>query len=297
MLLLITGSLDGTSDLLVRKLGKNNVFRLNYDLYKDYKLEFTPEFWRVINPAGHEINSNTVTSAFWWKAFNFYLQDEDRFITEEVKYIFREIYHWCRLRGITKGNPHDYHNHMGKLNILSVASKFYKTPRTLTTFKLLGLDGLNDVEVVAKSFSSGLTTTNKTLMTTAVNTAALHPEFPWYLQEKINSTADVTIFICGDGFYAFERDRTNLVGLDWRTEQSMDAKVEEWITLELTEEEFESTKRFCEALNVNFGRIDLMRDGEELIFLEYNANGQWVFLDFSDKVGLVGRVADYIRQC
>ncbi len=255
-----------------------------------------PDGWRIINPAGHEINSENVTSAFWWKAFNYYLQDEDQFITEEIKYIFREIYHWCRLRGITKGNPHDYHNHMGKINILSVASKFYKTSKTLATFKLLGLDKLNGKELVAKSFSSGLTTTNKSLMTTSVKAETLHPDFPWYLQEKIVSESDVTIFICGKNKYAFERDRSNLVGLDWRSEQSMDASVEEWKYFNLSKADDKSTTEFCQALQVDFGRIDLMRSGEGLVFLEYNANGQWVFLDFSNKFKLVEMVAEYIKN-
>ena len=295
MLLLITGSVDGTSDLLVKKLGTDNVFRFNYDLYKDYELEFTPAYWRVVNPAGHSIDSLSVTTAFWWKAFNFYLQDEDNYIVEEVKYIFREIYHWCRIKGITRGNPHDFHNHMGKLNILNVASKYFKTPNTLTTFKLLGINRLGGKSIVAKSFSSGLTTTNRVLMTTAVEATKLHPDFPWYLQEKVDSDADITIFICGEKLFAYERDRSKLVGLDWRLEQSFDGTKKEWFRFELSHLEEAKTLNFCKELGVDWGRIDLMRSTQgDLIFLEYNANGQWVFLDYQRNDGLIDCVAEYI---
>lgn len=295
MLLLVTGSIDGTSDLLVKKLGAENVFRFNYDLYRDYGLEFTPHSWRIVNPAGLSIDSCSVTSAFWWKAFNYYLLDEEKFIVEEVKYIFREIYHWCRLRGIVKGNPHDFHNHMGKMNILSIASKHFKIPATLTTFRLLGIEGLNDKNIVAKSFSSGLTTTNKALMTTAVESSTLHPNYPWYLQERVDSAEDVTVFICGNNLFAYSRDRSKLVGLDWRLEQSFDRDLKEWFRFFLSDTETEQTKKFCKELQVTWGRIDLMRSNDgELIFLEFNANGQWVFLDYQQHDGLIDCVANYI---
>ena len=294
MLLLITGSHDGTSSLLVAEIGNENVFRFNYDLFKDYILEFTPEHWKITNPAGHSIDSNTVTSCFWWKAFNFYLIDQEQFIVEEVKYIFREIYHWCRLRGLTKGTPHDFHNHMGKMNILSIASKHFKTPKTLASFRLGGVSSLGSLPVVAKSFTSGLTTTNKTLMTTAVQKEALHPDFPWFLQELISSKADITIFICGKNQFAFSRDRSNLKGLDWRTEQDFEGHSKEWIRFELSKENSLAVSNFCNEIGVDWGRMDLMESNSDMVFLEFNANGQWVFLDYSGENELVKTVAKYI---
>lgn len=294
MLLLITGSEDGTSDLLVSELGNKNVFRFNYDLFNDYSLEFTPDYWKVTNPSGHSINSEEVSSAFWWKAFNFYILEQEEFIVEEVKYIFREIYHWCRIRGITKGNPHDFHNHLGKINILHLASKHFKTPKTLVTFKLSGLEKFNEDKVVAKSFTSGMTATNKLLFTTPVSKETLHPDFPWFLQETINSDADLTVFVCGEKFFCYEKDRSELVGLDWRSEQSFDVNKKEWFRFEPSEKLLNSLKGFCSEIKVNWGRIDLMRTAYDDVFLEFNANGQWVFLDYSDEDGLVNEVCQYL---
>ena len=294
MLLLITGSQDGTSSLLVLELGSENVFRFNYDLFKDYTLEFTPDYWKITNPVGHSIDSNSVTSCFWWKAFNFYLMDQEEFIVEEVKYVFREIYHWCRLRGLTKGTPHDFHNHMGKMNILSIASKYFKTPSTLATFKLGGVDRLGEVPIVAKSFTSGLTTTNKALMTTAVNKEALHPDYPWFLQELIPSKADITIFICGNECFGYSRDRSNLKGLDWRAEQDFTDIKKVWFRVELPLKVQDAVFMFAKELGVDWGRMDLMESDDEMAFLEFNANGQWVFLDYSGEDCLVKKVGKYL---
>ena len=295
MLLLLTGSTDGTSDLLVSRLGKN-VFRFNFDLYNEYELEFTPNIWCITNPVGHSINSNTVTTAFWWKVFNYYLLDQEQFIVEEVKYIFRELYHHCRLQGLARGVPYDFHNHYGKLNILNTAAKYFEVPETLATFRLAGVGNLVSENVVAKSFSSGLTTTNKALFTTAVDRRALHPDYPWFIQEKIDSTADVTIFVCGDRLFAFDRSRSGLKGLDWRAEQTFDAAVEEWYPFDLSIFEGKSVRALCKDLSVDWGRMDLMRRGGELVFLEYNANGQWVFLDYQQKYGLLDAVVQYITR-
>ncbi len=294
MLLLITGSVDGTSDLLVKELG-NKIFRFNYDLAREYALEFYPDYWKITNPAGHSIDSKQVTSAFWWKAFNFYIADQENYIVEEIKYIYREIYHWCRIRGLAKGSAHDFHNHMGKMNILSVASKYFKTPKTLITFRLEGVKNFTDKPVVAKSFASGLTTTNKVLMTTAVNKESLHPDYPWFLQELVSAKADVTIFVCGKKQFAYTRDRSRLKGLDWRAEQSFDDLLKkEWFRFELSSEVAIATSDFCNELGVDWGRLDLMDDGLEMTFLEFNANGQWVFLDYSGDDGLVKSVVNYL---
>ncbi len=293
MLLLITGSQDVTSDLLVSELG-SNVFRFNFDLFKDYRFEFTPHYWEITNPVGHSINSKTVTCAFWWKAFNFYLMDQEQFIVEEIKYIFREVYHFCRVRGLIKGNPHDFHNHMGKMNILSIASKYFRTPKTLVTFKSAGVVMFDNMNVVAKSLTSGLTTTNKVLFTTEVKTDALHPDFPWFLQELITSKADITVFVCGDKQFAYSRDRSVLKGLDWRNEQTFDPTAKEWVRYHLTADDEISVSEFCKELGVDWGRLDFMEVDGNMVFLEFNANGQWVFLDYSGEDGLVKSVAKYL---
>lgn len=297
MLLLITGSKDGTSSLLISEIGSENVFRFNYDLFKDYTLEFTPDYWKISNPTGYSIDSNSVTSCFWWKAFNFYLLDQEKFVVEEVKYIFRELYHWCRLKGITKGNSHDFHNHMGKMNILTIASKYFKTPQTLASIGLGGVQSLGEMPIVAKSFTSGLTVTNATLMTTAVSKESLHPDFPWFLQELLSSKADITIFVCGTSFFAYSRDRSQLKGLDWRAEQNFeDMAAKEWFRFDLSTQLQKSVMEFCTDLDVDWGRLDLMEVDGEMVFLEFNANGQWVFLDYSGEDGLVKTVSEYLMQ-
>jgi len=293
VLLLITGSLDGTADLIVRNYS-GDLFRFNFDLFADYKLELRPSGWRVENPAGHSIDSENVKACLWWKAFAYPPSEHEDFINEEVKYIFREIYNWCALRGLVKGNQPDFHNRFGKINILGHAAEFFEIPDTLGCFNLAGAEKFIG-RVVAKSFASGLTTTNKALFTTEVQAKLLDPKYPWYLQELIACDFDVTVFVCGDGFYSYRRDRRDLKGLDWRAEQNFQHNIVQWQRFQATEDFIIKIEGFCRRLGVKWGRLDFLERDGKMIFLEYNANGQWVFLEPEGSDFLVSRVVQYLR--
>lgn len=293
MLLLITGSSDATSDLICQRLG-DKVFRLNYDIFNDYELEFTTHHWKIRNPTGHSISSEVVTSCFWWKTFHNVLENQDQYVIGEVKYIFRELYNWCRNMGIVKGNPFDFHNHHGKITLMEVASRYFLTPKTLASFGCAGVKQFGSLPVVAKSLSSAVTDNLASLLTTEIDTNRLPPDFPWYLQEKIISDFDITVFVCGDKMFAYERSRKDLKGLDWRGEQSFDPSKREWLPVSLSSEQVTSINGFCSEIGVQWGRLDLMSTSQGWYFLEFNANGQWVFLDYLDQDGLISSAIDYI---
>jgi hypothetical protein len=293
MLLVLTSSIDGTANLLFEKL-QNSGFRFNVDIFKEYDVELKPDFWSIENPAGLKITSETATGAFWWKVTN-YEAHQDSFIDEEVKYVFREIYNWFLHRNLIKGQPPDYHKSNGKISILSVAKKYFNVPDTYVGWGFKQGSKKIDGGVVAKSLSSGLTATNRALFTTEVSQETLNPEYPWYLQTKLPADFDTTTFICGQKFFTFRRSRKNLKGLDWRNEQDF-ASDKEWDFRELSLKEKKLLEEFCKEMKIDWGRIDFMELDNELTFLEYNANGQWVFLDYRNEIGLVDEVVKYLTN-
>jgi hypothetical protein len=148
--------------------------------------------------------------------------------------------------------------------------------------------------IVAKSLSSALTNTKASLLTTEVDTSRLDPKFPWYLQEKVESDFDITVVVCGEKLFAYEKTRKNLKGLDWRGEQTFNPNIREWDKLKLMQDEINNIKAFCSSIKVDWGRLDFMRRDGELVFLEYNANGQWMFLDYHEEDGILPTVLDYL---
>jgi hypothetical protein len=297
MILLLTCSIDGTADLLVSRLG-DNIFRFNYDLVHDYEIEFSQSTWRITDPVGRTISNDICQIAYWWKAFSAWNDEIDKYLRAEHKYFFRDLYGNLLLQGKIKGNPPNWHDYHGKMTILGVAKKYIKVPSTIVTMKLAGIQSLGSSNIVAKSLSSALTETNKVLFTTEVKLNSLHPEYLWYLQQKIESRWDVTVFLCGNSLFAFRRDRSTLKGIDWRAEQTFDIESIEWVRFNLKPSDADALLRIASDLNTEFGRFDLMSagDSDELVFLEFNANGQWVFLDYHNQHGLLDTVVNWLTK-
>jgi hypothetical protein len=223
--------------------------------------------------------------------------DEEKFIAEEVKYIFREIYGWFLARSITKGTNPEFHRFKGKIQILNAASAYFEIPKTVCGWgSAIRSEARSKKRIVAKSLTSGLTTTNKALFTTEVDCAKLDPRYPWYLQEKIDADADLTIFVCGKRYFAFERDRSGLKGLDWRNQEDSFNAEQKWTRFSLTKQHREAVSAFLHQIGVDWGRIDFLRTGSKLVFLEYNANGQFGFLDTKHEFGIFDTVVEYLLK-
>ena len=295
MLLFISGSADGTVDRLIHAIDEP-VFRLNHDLLDQYQIFFDPKGWSISDPTGRTITSETVSRVFWWKAFHYFRSDLDQMVKAEFKYILREIYGWSLSRGIVKGNPPSWHEYNGKINIQTLAESVgFPCPQTAVFVGSSRLDGMPD-DLVAKSLSSQPASDGKVLYTTRVKNGSFHPRFPWFIQTEVESDWDVTVFICGSQFWAFKRNRSDLPGIDWRTEQDMDKLGNCWEFFQLKEADISRLNALNQCLKVEIGRHDFMIDRHtgELVFLEFNATGQWVFLDYNDVHNLVGSVVKWL---
>lgn len=288
MLLIFSGSIDGTCDRLMSLLG-HKAFRFNYDIFSEYEVEITPKKWKISNPAGLSISSETSTGAFWWKPFNYGIEIE-KFIGSEVRYIFKELYAWHLRKGTAKGNLPDYHNRFGKIYFFNIPESYVGWG-----FKTVPAEILNN-KVVAKSLSSEATSDSKALYTTEIDCTKVDANYPWFLQSKIDATHDVTVLVCGEKKFCFEKARDKLKSVDWRLDIDVHSQIkDEWSPACLSQSELTSLDEFCKYTNLNWGRIDFMRSNDgTLYFLEFNANGQWVFLDYERKNMLVEHVRDYL---
>src|SRR5262249_861240 len=184
---------------------------------------------------------------------------------------------------------------VGKLQILNMASRFFRTPNSLAGWSFGENPELSSQSIVAKSLSTGLTNTKKVLYTTAVKYDEIDRPFPWFLQNKIDAHSDVTVCVCGDEFFGFSRSRESLQGLDWRhTIGEEDPAQSSWRPRHLSIDERQALRGLCQELGVEWGRFDFLEDDKGLVFLEFNANGQWAFLDFLGTNGLLNAVGSYI---
>ena len=292
MLLVITGKSDGTIDALVDHFDYP-FFRLNFDDFLQYSFVFSNEDWSITNPVGLTITSKTATSCFWWKAF-MYQVNSDKYVNDELKIIAETIYSWFVTRGKVKGNPPYLESSWGKFRQADIASKYLDVPTQKVGWGSDFLESFEEgIEWVAKSLSGTLINSEKALFTTEVNPAELDSKFPWYIQKKIVSDVDITILAMGTTLYAFEKSRSDLSGIDWRQEQFRSQT--RWNPIALTDSESSAILAFLSEMGIQWGRMDFLRQGDTLQFLELNPNGQWVFLDPQNEHGLLSAVAAYLK--
>jgi hypothetical protein len=295
MLLFITSSRDATANLLFEKCYLA-AFRLNIDLWQDYSVVLQPSRWEISNPIGLTITNESATHCFWWKALNSQIAADD-YLASEITYVFRELYGWFLRRGLVVGNPPDFHNRVGKMQILHLASDYFRTPDSLAGWNLAGhADQFSSHSIVAKSLSGAASNAKKVLFTTAVKYEQLDRKFPWFLQNKIDARNDVTVMVCGHQHWAFARSRKDMKGLDWRrTIAELEIPEQSgWEPRPILSREQGTLRALCRELGVQWGRFDFLEDDEGLILLEFNANGQWAFLDFYGSNGLMEAVAAYL---
>lgn len=301
MLLVLTTSFDVTMDIVIQRLSVP-VFRLNFDLWRDYCVIMRPHAWEISNPVGLRINSNNATHCLWWKAFNPKIEG-DVSVVAEIKYVFRELYNWFGRRGLIVGNSPDFHNHLGKLHILEIAAPFFRIPSSSIAGWNLPpqLAEVDSQGIVAKSLSSEFTDDNRALYTTAVDYQTLDRSWPWFLQSKTKAGDDVTVFVCDGEFFPYARSRGDLEGgLDWRRHIGRDCLREDlsdvWKRRSLSLSEQQALRGLCQQLNTKWGRFDFLEDDDGLIFLEFNANGMWAFLDPYQTDGLTRAVVAYLSK-
>jgi glutathione synthase/RimK-type ligase-like ATP-grasp enzyme len=169
---------------------------------------------------------------------------------------------------------------------MSIAKKYFIVPNWSVELN----NNLRDGICVAKSLSSKVTSNNKIIYTTKINTEHLDIKYPWFLQELIDAEFDITVVYIDDKLFAYELIRKKDL-IDWRKE--INKEIQQWKIHEISTE-FENTIiAYMNCLSLKFGRLDFLLNSGIYYFLEVNPNGQWAWLDIENKNGLM---AEMVRQ-
>ena len=288
-LLIITNSYDATTDLLITKIGKEHVFRFSYDQWDQYSFQINQNNF-CIKGEYFSINENEIAKVYWRKPFlNNFVFDEklDAYLNKEITVVFRDLFNILQLEQKTVlVNPFKS-TQIGKLYQLRVAKKYFRVPEWVYFWNSLPQINGN---VITKSLSSTHMIDSKFLFTSSVQVDEIDKKYPWLIQSKIEGDYDMTIVYINGECYAFKLLRTDKTLIDWREKIGQD--LQDWIWLELESDFKKNVINFMEHLKLKFGRLDFMINNSEISFLEVNPNGQWAFLDLSDKYGLISKMVD-----
>jgi hypothetical protein len=295
MILILSHSLDRTTDIIVEELNPYPVFRWNIDLWSDYSINITNSSFRITDPEGRVAQDEVVHAVYLRKLFFNPCSvtipqggNEESWRRAEIESIWlgiRDLAHEQGKLALVHPAPS---GSWQKIRQMRVASDYFKVPNW---WVVVGdaKNGISD-KVVAKTFS-GSNINGGLVAVQEVDPARLSPDFPWFLQSKMqNATHDVTVAWVDGEIFAYQADRSAFAGDDVR------ASDVEWHPVVLNKREADSVSALMSRTGYSFARLDFLKVDGELWFLEINPNGQFAWLDIDCKGGLIKAVTGAITR-
>jgi hypothetical protein len=305
-LLILTNSYDLSANRIIREIGTDRVFRFNFDLWREYRLEIGPGDFEIANPTGARVTRRQIAKAYWRKPISrFFLQGhhernhaglrgflgrflrrneypprmtaQERYLEAEMEYVVREIRSFLWRDGKLVLVEPASHSRLGKLVQLEVALGFFSVPEYRFHFNPRGVAAPR--KRVAKSLSSERLGPNSFLWTTAVDESELDARVPWFVQDVVDAERDVTVVHIRGRNMAFGLDRDLFIdkSVDWREEGEL--TTHRWQPHSIPEDLDHKITSYMRAIGLDFGRLDFLLKDETYWFLEVNSNGEWGWLD------------------
>ena len=277
MLLILTNSIDGTSDVLIHLCAERGepVFRFNIDLWLDYRSAWTPAGFAIRDPSGRTVASEEVSACLWRRPS---LQDtpawrggtaEDRSATEaELHAVVREIAESARASALrlveASGAPGVRAVHGAVAAILTAVPEWsvgwgFRWPQAKRMVKRFAPEALGAER-------------DRHIFVQSVDAERLSPDFPWLTQEIAQGARDATVLYVNGRSFGFEMRLTRPSNCPWERRRSNSDR-EHWRPGPCRRRT-ESHRRHMQRLGLRFGgSISSRRWRDD--FLEVNPNGQF----------------------
>ena len=298
MVFIPTCSEDFTTDLLLPFLeGKAEVFRFDIDRFRDYRWDFSPHGFSILDSAGRVISERYLSCFYLRKPIFFNDLDVpkggllENWCREEVTDCFHDLYSRCAVAGLC-ALVHPGAGAWRKPRQMTVAAKYFRVPEWHVVQGSLS-SVPSGREWVVKTLTQTRIGAGKCLFVRKADPNGLDPGYPWFLQEALVGGVDETaVFVNGRIFAFASPPREEGSHIDSR--RTIVESNPKWSPVELSEAEREAIRAFMHEAGLSFGRFDFIRKDGVLFFLEVNPNGQWAWLDEKNEHGLLSAVAEEI---
>lgn len=299
MIFIPTCSQDTTTDLVIKELNPETVFRFNIDKPDDFTWDFHSKGFCIIDKISNKnITEKTLTSFYLRKPMYLDLIDIPKYGSvenwrrEETEELLKEFYRECQSRGLVSLIK-SKNTHYGKLRQLLTATKYFNVAPWHFFHGELPNE-LKNGKWVVKSLTQTPIGEGKVFFVKEVDPKLLDLSYPWFMQERIDGEEEVTVVYIDGKMYAANYPRKAFDTEDSR--KSLMENPTAWPRCKLSKKDEESIRGFMNETGYRFGRFDFIRKNGELWFLELNPNGQWAWLDENNERGLISMVADAIKK-
>jgi len=276
-------------------------FRWNVDLWEHYEVRIENDRCEFVDPTGRSVDLyNDDVFLLWRKPFVELALDHDKrlssdnleFAKSELRQILLLVDAVFSVRQRTVFIEPYADRRLPKLLQLKIASEFFDVPSYAFSVR----ENVLDDPVVIKALGNPQVGRKIFYTTKPSSSASLLRPFPWFSQQAILGGSDITcVYLDGDvNFFQCEFIR-NPTSVDWRREIGSETQ-SLWNPVHLGNEIDELTKRLMRKFDLAFGRLDFIKHGEKLYFLECNSNGQFGWLDNSE-LRLHRRFAALVIEC
>ncbi len=290
--LIITSSVDTTTDMLVNDVGPDCFIRLNYDRPTDWAIEIFGGNLKISSEILRLNFTNfDISKCIWRKPFT--IEPEvypytDAYFLAEWKYLIFEIFFLLDAEGKRYLNRPIPDNLFGKHTQIRSAEKYFNVEKISTSINIpLGLQK----NKITKSLSSTPFSDGSVLYSVDVTNQILDGSL-WTIQKKITRSHDLTVVFVHGSIFPFQLSRDEFKGLDWRKDPFN--LFDKWQFIKLPDELEKNIRGFMEHVDLQYGRLDFLsnHNGEDAVFLEVNRNGQWAWLDHKKKYGLFKKMRE-----
>jgi len=298
--LILTNSFDGSSDFISQILSKKkiNFIRWNIDLWSEYEISISQNFFSITDPTGKTIELSPSLKILWRKPITEYFSenrnvklsaDNLKFAKSQIKIILQSIMALSRDNGAHFIDPID-DIRLPKLKQLEIAKKYFDIlPYEFSILK--------KKETLKNSITKPLGNAEvgkKILYASKLDQDKAFRPFPWFFQEGILEGQDVTcVYIKGEVFFYFCEYKRSSAAIDWRIEiNKKDAAKWNFIDNKHTRSIGKKVIKLMKEFKLNYGRLDFIEKNNTYYFLECNGNGQFGWLDDFKKLPLHNKFVD-----
>ena len=261
-------------------------------MWSKYEIELTASSSVIADPIGRTIDLQSPGVVLLWRkpfvdqmefdGLNLKSEDEAQ-AKEQLAQWLHAVAALFRTEGRLRLVEPYADRRLPKLYQLRLASSYFDVPPYI-----FGIDNEPPSfgpDVIAKPLGIPGVGSKKIWYTKRVDSRDLLRPYPWFLQAALVGGTDVTcVHICGENHFfecAFARDAE---AIDWRTEINAEDQAK-WTRLNHPKCESwgNSATQLMREMNLKYGRLDFILIDGILYFLECNSNGQFGWLDISEK--------------
>lgn len=296
--LIFTNSTDVTVDLIMYYLSpseREKIFRFNFDLFGSYLVDIAPDGFTLEDQIGRRVASEEVTKMYFRKPMRTDWEDSEKNYIEEEQwaiYMHLVIYLWKQDKIVLVDPFGD--RRLPKFIQLDLAKDFFRVPNTIYSNQITKHINPDNPQKVVKPLTQSIIL-NGYVFAKLVDAIELDPSYPWFLQDYVDASHDVTVVYVRGEMYGFSLERYFLEEtVDFRAPMD-DSTWKNWKAYELPEAFQLSIQEFMSTVKLDYGRLDfLMLHNGTFVFCEVNPNGQFGWLDLQNETGMISTIGKVI---